>query len=579
MINDKTIERKLLLQRLFSRGELYKIGNTLEILYFKDKQSAWDIDIDKASLEIALSIDDEKLKSLFDTYNPREWETFRGQHYTFKEAEFKLEGSWKDIQAGITQARKKYGKILILILKHLIESNKGCSIIDIAQNLKEKMDLQPILDDLEKLKIINTSYQSERTQEWMVLEETSSLIREELGLPTIKTIYKTITEQPKKVDSIHEELQSIKNMDNELNKYLNELLNYRKMETVRFGETFSISHLADYLKNLFGLTLYFDSLLSVTQQYGLADIEIIHSKGKTGMRTGWNLSLFGEPGTGKSFSSRDFILGRPDANIPSHGIPGRNRYAGGMTPARFIRIGQAYSGRVFNFIVPEFNDWFKYRGMVETLKLAMERGIIKYETQREVIGPYSFGGFFSVNYNVAALGRGYEVTVQDPNFSAIEDRMLCRLHRLTKQRFVEIAESQIRLAFGEVDINEEAQQIRDHLTLVYAAQTSHPLVRNRFEQKPVMLTPKTQEVLMKARKAILNEIPRGTVSFSARLEDRAIRFACAASLLCYFQADTDYIIVSEEALKYAIQLYVEEASVRSREEFIPETVLGNLSAS
>ena len=92
-----------------------------------------------------------------------------------------------------------------------------------------------------------------------------------------------------------------------------------------------------------------------------------------------------------------------------------------------------------------------------------------------------------------------------------------------------------------------------------------------------MLTPKAQEMLMKTRKAILEEIPRESVRFSARLEDRAIRFACAASLLSYFQSDLDYIPISEEALKYAIQLYVEEASVRSREEFAPELVLGKLS--
>lgn len=579
MVDDKTIERKLLLQQVFSRGQLYKIGKTLGISYFKTAQSRWNIEISKASLEISLNIDDEQLKSLFDTNSPREWEIFRGQYYTFKDGEFKLEGAWKEIQAGIAQARKKYGNVVVIVLKHLLESNNGCSIPDIAKNLKEKTNLQSILADLEKLKVVTTSYQSRRSREWMILEETTPIIRETLGLPTERTTQKAIVDAPKRVDPIQEELQLMKTMDHELDKYLKEVINQRKMETVKFGESFSISHLADYLKNLFGPTLYFDSLLSITQQYGLSDIEIIHSKGKTGMRSGWNLSLFGEPGTGKSFSSRDCILGKPDAKIPPHGIPGRNRYAGGITPARFIRIGQAYSGRVFNFIVPEFNDWFKYKGMVEPLKLAMERGVIKYETQREVIGPYSFSGFFSVNYNVATLGRGYEVTIQDPNFSAIEDRMLCRLHRLTKQRFVEIAESQIRLAFGEININEKAQQIRDHLTLVYAAETSHPLVRNKIARKPVMLTPRTQELLMKARKAILNEITRRTVSFSARLEDRAIRFACAASLLSYFQADSDYITVSEDALKYAIKLYVEEASVRSREEFIPETILGKLLAS
>jgi len=564
---------------MFPRGKLFEIGKKLGIPYFNSSQSMWEIDVDKASLEIALNLDDKKLKDLFDTNSPREWEIFRGQHYTFEEESLKLEGSWREIQAGIAQARKKFGRKTIAILKYLLESGKSCGLKEITQNFPEKTGILPILSDLERLKVIVTSYQSERLQEWVILEETSPIIRVELGLPITEERKMVTVSSLGKVDPVNEELQVIEKMDHELSDYLNELLKHRVEETVRFGESFSISYLADYLKGLFGSVLYFDSLLSITQQYGLADVEIVHSKGRTGMRTGWNLSLFGEPGTGKSFSSRDFIIGKLDAKIPPHGVPGRNRYAGGMTPARFIRIGQAYSGKVFNFIVPEFNDWFKYKGMVEPLKLAMERGKIKYETHREVIGPYRFSSFFSVNYNVAALGRGYEVTVQDPNFSAIEDRMLCRLHRLTKQRFVEIAESQMRLAFGEVDIGEEAQQIRDHLSLVYAIETNHPLTPSRFSRKPVMLTPKTQEILMKARKAILDEIPHEFVSFSARLEDRAIRFACAASLLSYFQSDLDYITVSEEALNYAIRLYVEEASVRSREEFVPETVLGKLSIS
>ena len=579
MLDDRAIERKLLLQRMFPRGKLFEIGKKLGIPYFNSSQSMWEIDVDKASLEIALNLDDKKLKDLFDTNNPREWEIFRGQHYTFEEESLKLEGSWREIQAGIAQARKKFGMKTIAILKYLLESGKSCGFKEIKQNFPEKTGILPILSDLERLKVIVTSYRSERLQEWVILEETAPIIRVELGLPITEERKMVTVSSLGKVDPVNEELQVIEKMDHELSGYLKELLKYRVEETVRFGESFSISYLADYLKGLFGSVLYFDSLLSITQQYGLADVEIVHSKGRTGMRTGWNLSLFGEPGTGKSFSSRDFIIGKLDAKIPPHGVPGRNRYAGGMTPARFIRIGQAYSGKIFNFIVPEFNDWFKYKGMVEPLKLAMERGKIKYETHREVIGPYRFSSFFSVNYNVAALRRGYEVTVQDPNFSAIEDRMLCRLHRLTKQRFVEIAESQIRLAFGEVDIGEEAQQIRDHLSLVYAIETNHPLTPSRFSRKPVMLTPKTQEILMEARKAILDEIPHEFVSFSARLEDRAIRFACAASLLSYFQSDLDYITVSEEALNYAIRLYVEEASVRSREEFIPETVLGKLSIS
>lgn len=579
MLDNKVIERKLLLKRVFSRSNLFQIGKALSIDYFSHFYSEWDIDYDRAALEVASNISNVQLKEIFSNYKPRKWEVFKGQYYTFENSKLRFEGSWKEIQVAVAQIKKKYGKNCVTVLNYLVESGKGRNLKEIKQNLPEGTDPSPILSDLEKSRVIVTSYKSEGLQEWAILEETSPIIQLELGTVSIE-IKKDITTGSsisEKVNPVSEERQMIEKMDGELNDYLSGLLKYRIDGTVKFGKSFSISHLANYLKSLFGPILYFDSLLSITQQYGLADVEIVHAAGRTGMRTGWNLSLFGEPGTGKSFSARDMIMGKFDAKVLPHGIPGRNRYAGGITPARFIRIGQAYSRRVFNFIVPEFNDWFKYKGMVEPLKLAMERGEIKYEMHREVIGPYRFNSFFSVNYNIAALGRGYEVTVQDPNFNAIEDRMLCRLHRLTKQRFIEIAESQMRLAFGEIDIEEGAQQIRDHLSLVYAAETRHTLIRDRFLSKPIMLTPKAQEMLIKVRKAILEEIPREVVSFSARLEDRAIRFACAASLLSYFQSNLDYIPVSEEALKYAVQLYVEEASVRSREEFVPESVLGKLA--
>ncbi len=578
MPNSRAIERKMLIKRLFPKTKLFEIGKKLNLQYFHEFSSRWDIDDDKAALEIASSASDPQLAEIFETFQPREWEVFRGQHYTFENGKLQFEGSWKKIQAAIAQTKKRYGKNCAAILKCLTELGKGCNRKTIMQALPENADPSPILSDLEKRKVIVTSYRSKELQEWAILEEVSPIIQ--LELENTSNDFKrdgTLSTTVAKADPVHQERQLIEKMDGALNNHLRDLLKHRAHETAIFGRAFSISHLAKYLKNLFGPVLYFDSLLSITQQYGLADVEIVHAQGSAGLRTGWNLSLFGEPGTGKSFSVRDLILGKPESKIQPHGIPGRNRYAGGMTPARFIRIGQAYTGKVFNFIIPEFNDWFKYKGMVEPLKLAMERGEIKYETHREVVGPYRFDSFFSVNYNVAAFNKGYEVTIQDPNFSAIEDRMLCRLHRLTKERFVEIAESQMRLAFGEVDIEEGAQQIRDHLLLVYAAETGHPFVQNRFPVKPVMLTPQTQKILIEARKAILEEIPQDVVRFSARLEDRAIRFAGAASLLGYFQSNLDYIPLSEEALKYAMQLYVEEASVRSREEFLPESVLSKLA--
>jgi hypothetical protein len=229
-------------------------------------------------------------------------------------------------------------------------------------------------------------------------------------------------------------------------------------------------------------------------------------------------------------------------------------------------------GKTYNFIVPEFNDWFRYSGMVDTLKIAMERGEIKQELHREVIGPYRFGSFFTVNYNTQVMGQGYAVTIGDPNFNAIEDRMICRLHRMTKERYIEIAQSQARLALGKMDVDKGAKQIRNHVSLIYAIQTGHPLVKGRFAKKPVMITQQMYDAIGRAREAILKRIP-DSMKFSARLEHNVVKFACSASLLSYFNEDLDYIPVSADALDRAIRLYVEAASVRSREAFKPEEVL------
>jgi hypothetical protein len=210
--------------------------------------------------------------------------------------------------------------------------------------------------------------------------------------------------------------------------------------------------------------------------------------------------------------------------------------------------------------------------MVDVLKIAMERGEIKHELHREIIGPYRFESYFTVNYNTAVMGQGYAVTIGDPNFNAIEDRMICRLHRMTKERYKEIAQSQMRLALGEVNVDKGAKQIRDHVSLVYAIETGHPLVKGRFPKKPVLITPEMYDAISRAREAILRRIP-GSMKFSARLEHNVVKFACSASLLNYFNDDREFIAVSADALDRAIKLYIEEASVRSKEEFKPEEVL------
>ena len=182
MLNDKVLERKLLLKRVFLRNKLFRIGKTLNIPYFHNFHSEWNIDDNRAALEIASNISDELLKEVFSNYEPRKWEVFRGQYYTFENGEFKFEGSWKAIQAAVAQTTRKYGGNCVTVLKCLVESGKGCSLKKISQNLPEGTNPSPILSDLEKMKVIVTSYKSKEFQEWMILEETSPIIQSELGL-------------------------------------------------------------------------------------------------------------------------------------------------------------------------------------------------------------------------------------------------------------------------------------------------------------------------------------------------------------------------------------------------------------
>lgn len=586
----ETLERKMLLKRCFPKGRLSDIGRAMDIQYFTSLPSSWTADWDEATYKIAISVSDDQLRDFFKNFNPYQWQTFYGQYYTYTKGRFLLEGSWDLIQTHLQELKLRHGRALNQLLRSLLEDSGGESIENLEERMKllgyrcERQHITDMVKKLENAKVLTVVYEGSGYREWSIREELMPLIRAATTgrpiskPPTAKAAAESFPPAvqpplPEELDVLREELEQIGRMDREFDDYLSELLKSRLRETISFGKEMSAVYLAEYLKANFGPVLYFDSFLAIAQQYGLADVEIAHHHGKTGFRTGFNLALFGEPGTGKSFSTRDLIIGSGKVKLPAQGLPGRNRYAGGITPARFIRIGQAYEGKTLNFIVPEFNDWFKYKGMVEPLKLAMERGQIQYETAKEAIGPYRFSSFFTVNYNTAVHGNSYETTVSDPNFEAIEDRVLCRLHRLTKERFVEIAKSRRKLAFGEMSIPAEAGRIRDHLTLVHAIETKHPLVKDQFKYKPVILTQETYGRIEETRNAILERISGDSMRFSARLEGRAICLAGALALPSYFQAEKDYIPIGEEALEMAVRFYVEEASVRSRGAFAPHEIL------
>ena len=367
--------------------------------------------------------------------------------------------------------------------------------------------------------------------------------------------------EPAGFQPVPDEGEEIRSMDSEFVDHLREVLHDRLKATLEFGEEFRIDVLAEYLRSLFGEALYVDTLIALLQQYALADVPLVAPTGRTTGTTGFHLALFGPPGTGKTFSIDDMVRGNPRTGVPPHGLPGRNRYCGGITPVQFLRVGASYQGRTFNFIVPEFNDWFKYKGMVEPLKLVMEQREVKWETTLGTVGPYTFRSFFSVNYNVRTAGPAdYWTTIGDPNFAALEDRMLLRFHSMTRERFRAVEASAERLELGGLDFP-LAGKIRDHLTLVHAIQSRHPLVAGRFRPRAVRLDPALYATLREVSEGALAKSPHP--NFSPRLKQRAVRLAAAGALLASFgRAGDGPIPIGPEEAAFARRFYEEEIRAR-----------------
>jgi hypothetical protein len=395
----------------------------------------------------------------------------------------------------------------------------------------------------------------DRTYQVPYPDELSRLLLDEVGRADSEELTASA------LAPVPDEREEIRSMDGDLIGHLKEVLADRLEETVAFGRTFDIRQLAEYLRGLFGEILYVDSLIALLQQYALSDVALVAPTGRQTGTTGFHLALFGPPGTGKTFAIDDMVRGNPRTGVPPHGLPGRNRYCGGITPAQFLRVGAHYTGRTFNFIVPEFNDWFKYRGMVEPLKLVMEQREVKWETTIGTVGPYTFRSFFSVNYNVRTSGAlDYWTTIGDPNFAALEDRMLLRFHPMTRERFRAVEGSQERLELGKLDF-ELAGKIRDHLTLLYAIETGHPLVAGQFPMKPVRLNPPLYERLKAVSEGALSrsEYPK----FSPRLKSRAVKLAAAAAVLGYFRHEaTSSLPIGRGESDFAERFYREEIDAR-----------------
>lgn len=559
----KLDERTMLIERYF--GYIWKVKDERETI-LEELGMSENSTIEK----VAEYITKEQLINLFAKYcTPTK--NFRGKYYTVLHGDLFLEGSWGEVYKITENALNKGGKGAYAVLKALIEfenwnSENYWDFITAVEKISGREISEKIFKDLKNVGLIEGMNKEMGKGDW-VPKEILPVVERAVNKTDIDSLTCQLSTK-----IAENELGKIYQLDKEYDEYLEKI---DIEEILEFGKNFSASNLSEYLKNLFGEFLFFDTFLSILQQYSLTDVPIKNPNKKIAGYCGFNLAFLGQPGTGKTFAVDDLVRGNERLGVPAHGLPGRNRYCGGMTPAKLIRIGEAYEGRKFNFIVPEFNDWFKYRGMVEPLKLAMEQREVKYEIKSETVGPYKFNSFFSVNYNTRMQEKGYQTTISDPNFNAIEDRMLCRLHRMTKERFIELRKSQRRLRLGKMDFS-IARQIREHLTLVYAIETRHKKVREFFPYKNIIIGEEIDDMLEKADLLILDELDENQyIGFSARLADRAIRLACAMSLVNYFNFEKN-IHVREEDIKLVLKFYVEEVAMREQEIFNSNKVLRKL---
>jgi len=316
----------------------------------------------------------------------------------------------------------------------------------------------------------------------------------------------------------------------------------------------SVGDVVEYVKGIMGEKLYMDALLPIIQQYSISNAPIYSSANleRKINQTGFSLAYFGEPGTGKTFATDDLLRGKEEKGVPPHGMIGRLRYAQGMTPKMFIAILEAYQDYPVDWVIPEFKDFFAYRGMVEKLKLVMERREVRDETRTAIIGPYKVTSFFIVNYNTQVSKGRWRSTINDPNFNAVEDRMLCKLFLNTSERRKLIWDNMKRIASGKVNYY-LAEPLRKHITYTYHRVTT--------EGVKVIVD---EDEFMRMGDEIAEAIDKHGAPVSLRIIDRALQIAASSSLVRFLAEREREIWIDRDSLEIAKNFVMEEIEARAK---------------
>ncbi|MHA1881572.1 MAG: hypothetical protein ACTSUO_00810 [Candidatus Thorarchaeota archaeon] len=295
-----------------------------------------------------------------------------------------------------------------------------------------------------------------------------------------------------------------------------------------------------------------EGLLPILQQYSLCDATIINEKEMRLGTTMFSMSYFGPPSAGKTFATDDLLRGSKERGIPPHAGYGLIRYSGGVTPPLLMRIAEAYKDWPIVLIVPEFNQWFSYPGMVEPLKLIMEGKEVEWQTYKERIGPYSTKLRLCTNYNTEEKGGRYTPSLREiQNFRAIDERTIVKYFLMDKKRSEWLKRNHMRLLQGKIDFY-LSEQLRKHITFAVGLSKEYEI--------EVMLPDDVIEKIFSSVQSVDNK-------YIPRMTERAMKIAAASALIrlpSYIVQTKIRIVPDTKDVEIALLYLKEEIETRRR---------------
>lgn len=184
--DDKLRERIALITRYFWMDDLFKIGNELNLEYFKKYTTPWETNQYQAATEIARNIDDDKLIELCKKYVPKYGLSlggFHGKYYTASTTGgLNLESSWDFIRKNVRKALSKWGDQAYGTLQALINKNGKAAYFDLIDEIEKVLgyDFTPsyLLGRLGPLNLVFKTG-SNKYPEWTMPSEIIPVVEEE----------------------------------------------------------------------------------------------------------------------------------------------------------------------------------------------------------------------------------------------------------------------------------------------------------------------------------------------------------------------------------------------------------------